>query len=83
MKDKKEKEEVKEEEKVVEESEAVKAFRATWELFKVKNPKKYEEKIANGEFETQLKLLREKEEEDARIALVLSKRTTLSENPKK
>ena len=38
----------------VEESVARKAFRATWEAYKLQDPEKYAIKVANGEFESQL-----------------------------
>ena len=82
---KEKKEEVKEEKVVKEakESEKVKAFKATWELFKKEQPKKWEEKMKNKEFDFQLAILEEREKEEAEVAKVLAARTTLSENPKK
>ena len=38
----------------VKESEDRKAFRATWEAYKLQDPEKYAIKVANGEFESQL-----------------------------
>ena len=38
----------------VKESEARKAFRSTWEAYKLQDPEKYAIKVANGEFESQL-----------------------------